>query len=87
MLNHELNENFNIVEKLSEFENKLKDETISQIQKDNFTAIYSKLSDFREIAYHKSIAQRQRTAYNNMINNSDILKDAIIIEVLFYSIY
>lgn len=43
--------------------------------------ILKKLNDLKEIEFHRSIADRQKKAYNNMIKDIDLLENNIIIEV------
>jgi hypothetical protein len=46
-----------------------------------FDMILKKLNDLKEIEFHRSIADRQKKAYNNMIKDVDLLENNIIIEV------
>jgi hypothetical protein len=43
--------------------------------------IIKKLNDLKEIEFHRSIADRQRKAYNSMIKDVTLLENNIIIEV------
>lgn len=53
---------------------------------DSFELIKKTISDIRDceaLEYHKSIAKRQRESYNNMKNDTLLLKNSILIELDF----
>jgi hypothetical protein len=51
-------------------------------QKSVLENISKKLNDIQEIEFHRSIANRQKIAYNNMIKDLELLENHIIIEVI-----
>lgn len=53
----------------------------SNEQKTVFENVLRKLNDLKEIEFHRSIADRQKRAYNNMLKDVELLENNIIIEV------
>ena len=72
-------DDFDITEKILFYTNIFK-----KNQSDEETnSIIKSLEDLKKIEYHRTIADRQRKAYNSMIKDENLLKDAIIIEVCY----
>ena len=82
-MNIDRNENFNTDEYLRIVSNKLKEKSTTNEQRTVLKTISNKLNDIKEIEFHRSIANRQKNAYNKMIKDIDLLNNNIIIEVKF----
>ena len=82
-MNIDRNENFNSDEYLRIVSNKLKEKSTTNEQRTVLKTISNKLNDIKEIEFHRSIANRQKNAYNKMIKDIDLLNNNIIIEVKF----
>ena len=61
-----------------------------KISKSNFkfilrliTSVLQNISLYREIEFHRQIADRQRNSYNSNKNDSNLLKSTLLIEVDF----
>ena len=53
------------------------------IRKEMSKDIIEKIKDFQEVEFHRSVAKRQREAYNEQRNNSQLLKNNLLIEFDF----
>ena len=74
-MNIDRNENFNTDEYLRIVSNKLKEKSTTNEQRTVLKSISNKLNDIKEIEFHRSIANRQKNAYNKMIKDIDLLNN------------
>jgi hypothetical protein len=75
------NQNIKTDDYIQIISNKLAENSISNENKIVMETILKKLNDIKEIEFHRSIADRQKNAYNRMIKDIDLLTNNIIIEV------
>jgi len=55
----------------------------SPLRKEQSREIISKIKDFQEVEFHRSVAKRQRNSYNEKLSDKELLKKWILIDFDF----